>query len=188
MKNVLSVVKDIATIVLPLAGVLVGAQLARRSANEQWLKKERLEAYLKLLQHLREMTRRFGVGLRVSKFRAEAAEHGHDFEGVSWGWQEDMEELEHIEVSIRLLGGRLGALYEATADDLISEMLDAIDDDEISEPEWDHLLGRAHQLIQTLESTAAADLHVPCTHKTLIPGGSRRRNAVAAVSASSIVR
>ncbi|GAA4375586.1 hypothetical protein [Paeniglutamicibacter cryotolerans] len=173
-KDILGIVKDIATIVLPLAGVLVGAQLARRTANEQWLKKERLTAYLGLIKQLRDMNQRFAVGLRVSKFREDAAAHGHDFNGVTWAWQESMDELQDIEVSIRLLGGRLGKVYEESADGVIFDMLVAIDDDEITEEAWDELLACAGNLVEALEESAALDLQVPVAREPLLSLGLRR--------------
>lgn len=169
VKDVLGVVKDIATVVLPLAGVLVGAQLARRTANEQWLKKERLTAYLELIKQLRGMVQRFAVGLRVSKFRTDAAEHGHDFDGVTFAWQDSMDELEDIEVSVRLLGGQLGKVYERNAHGIILDMLDAIEDDEITEDEWNGLLRRAEDLITALEESAARDLQVPIAREPFFP-------------------
>lgn len=161
VKDLLDVVKDIAAIVLPLAGVLVGAQLARRAANEQWLKKERLAAYLELIKQLRDMVQRFAVGLRVSKFRANAADHEHDFEGVTLAWQDSMDELEDIEISVRLLGGQLGKVYERNANGIILDMLEAIENEEIQEDEWNELLRRAEDLITALEESAARDLQIP---------------------------
>lgn len=174
VKEILGVVKDIATIVLPLAGVLVGAQLARRTANEQWLKKERLTAYLELLKQLRNMVQRFAVGLRVSKFRADAAEHGHDFDGVAFAWQDSMDELQDIEVSVRLLGGQLGKVYEKNAHGIILDMLEAIEDDEITEDEWNELLRCAEDLITALEESAARDLQVPVGREPLFSMTLRR--------------
>lgn len=172
--GIAGILKDLATILLPLAGVSVGAQLARHSANKQWLQKESLNAYLELLKILRDMVQRFAVGLRVGKFRINAADHGHDYKGVTIAWQDSMHHLENIEVSIRLLGGQLGQVYEQGAHDVMLNMLDAIQDDNISEGEWDDLLTCTEELITALEESTAQDLKVSTPRKNIFSMARRR--------------
>jgi hypothetical protein len=154
-------IKDLATVILPLLGVLVGARLASRSANDQWLKKERLVAYLALIDQLEEMLSQFSVGMKVSKFDGDADEYGHDYDGVELAWHEQMDELQRAEVRVAILGGRLGAVYDSTAHQLISEMLEAIDDDSITLDEWTELARRGRDLQDVLIASAKADLEVP---------------------------
>lgn len=154
-------IKDLATVVLPLLGVLVGARLASRSANDQWLKKERLVAYLALIDQLEAMLSQFSVGMKVSKFDGDADEYGHDYEGVEWAWHQQMDELQRAEVRVAILGGRLGDVYDSTAHELISEMLEAIDDDSITLDEWMELARRGRDLQDALIASAKADLEVP---------------------------
>lgn len=158
-------IKDLATVILPIVGVMVGAKLASRSADEQWLKKERLTAYLELIEQLSGMMKHFAVGMRVSKFSRHNPSCDHDDDSVAADWQEQMDELERAEVKARLLGGHLGSVYEATADDLIGEMLDAIDDPVITPAEWDALTWRGHDLRAALEKSAKTDLAVPVIGK-----------------------
>jgi hypothetical protein len=154
-------IKDLATVVLPIIGVMVGAKLASRSADDQWLKKERLTAYLDLIDQLTAMLKQFAVGMKVSKFGHHAEGSDHDEASVLWEWQEQMDGLERAEVKAKILGGHLGFVYESTADDLIGEMLEALDDPDITEAHWDALSSRGHDLRAALEKSAAADLEVP---------------------------
>lgn len=76
----LGLIKEVATVVLPIVGVMAGAKLAGRSADEQWLKKERLAAYLELIDQLSSMAKHFALGMRVSKFsqHEESEDHNED--------------------------------------------------------------------------------------------------------------
>lgn len=158
-------IKDLATIILPILGVMVGAKLASRSTDDHWLKNERLTAYLELIEQLEVMLKQFAVGMKVSKFGQHAPHSDHDEDSVAWEWQEQMNELERAEVKARILGGHLGTVYEDTADDLIGEMLDAIEDPDITEDEWKALSSRGHDLRRALHKSAKADLEVPVIRK-----------------------
>lgn len=161
LKDLGGFVKDLATVILPIVGVMVGAKLAGRSADQQWLKRERLTAYLELIEQLSSMRKQFAVGMKVSKFSGHVESDDHNADTVDWEWHEQMEDLERAEVKARILGGRLGSVYNATADDLVGDMLDAVEDPDITEEEWDALTRRGNRLQDALEESAKADLEVP---------------------------
>jgi len=158
---VLTTVLAAAAIVAPLIGVWVGAQLSDRSSEDAWLRDQRLAAYLELLDQFEALIRMFAVGQRVSRFRPEAAEHAHDFEGVELAWMDATRDLTHTEMRISILGGKLGQIYESHANDLLADMFDALEDKAIDEAAWDKLVARGHAIHESLEKSARDDLKVP---------------------------
>ncbi|WP_427117034.1 hypothetical protein [Pseudarthrobacter scleromae] len=154
-------IKDLATVILPIIGVTVGAKLTRRSADDQWLKKERLAAYLDLIDQLGEMLKHFAVGMRMNKFGRHDESEDHNADSIEAEWHDRMDALERAEVRVKILGGQLGTVYNRTANGLISEMLDAIDDPDITDTQWRALSMRGHSLRSALEDSAKIDLEVP---------------------------
>lgn len=77
-----------------------------------------------------------------------------------------MEELDRAETKALLLGTPLGNVYNATANDLITDMLDALDDQNVTEAEWDQLTSRGNALFRALKKSSEADLEVPASRKT----------------------
>jgi hypothetical protein len=149
------------TLLAPLVGVYLGANLSARGTGASWLRDKRLAAYLELLDLVKAINKTFAIGLRVSKLQTEsAAAHGHDFEGVEDVWRDSHDELERIEMRINILGGELSAVYRKQADSWISDMLGALDDENPTSEQWDALVERGHQLIDELERVAGADLAV----------------------------
>lgn len=149
-----------------LTAAFLGALFARKTSERDWLRQKRADAYLELLDLLKEINTSFAVGQRVSKFRAASAlQHGHDFEGVEDAWYHHQTELEHLELRIELLGGKLGDLYRDRANDLIIDMTDAIEAEDITEDDWNALVMRAHDLIDDLVKIARQDLGVKSTKK-----------------------
>lgn len=154
-------IKDLAAVILPIVGVMVGAKLTRRSADDQWLKKERLAAYLDLIDQLGDMLKHFAVGMRINKFGGHDESEDHNADTVEGEWHDRMDDLERAEVRVKILGGQLGTVYSRTANGLISEMLDAIDDPDITDAQWRALSMRGHSLRSALEDSAKIDLEVP---------------------------
>ncbi|MET3812434.1 hypothetical protein [Arthrobacter sp. UYEF3] len=99
--------------------------------------------------------------MKVTKFSHHTEDSGHSDASVTWEWQQQIDELERAEVKANILGGQLGTLYRETADDLIGEMLDAIDDEDVTEDQWDALSVRGHDLRRALVKSAKSDLAVP---------------------------
>ena len=158
---ILTWVKDVFTIIGPLIGVWVGTRLSGRSTDERWLREQRLQAYLALLEHMERLVQQFAVGLRVNKFGAEnAVNHGHDLEATEQSWHDLIDDLRHFELRVSLLGGQLGDRYERLADVQWSNMLDAIENKAVTEEEWDHIVSRGRQLIGMLERSARQDMGV----------------------------
>ena len=140
-------------------GVWLGAALAGRRSERNCLREKRADAYVELLDLLTVISQTFHVGLKVSKLRADAArEHGHDFEGVEQAWRSQLDDLEHVELRVNMLGGRLGKAYQARANDIVFRMLQCVDATSPSETEWDLAGSDVMQLRDDLVSLARADL------------------------------
>ncbi|MEV7132171.1 hypothetical protein AB0N24_04715 [Arthrobacter sp. NPDC093128] len=122
------------------------------------------------------MRKQFAVGMKVSKFSGHVKSDDHNADTVDWEWHEQMADLERAEVKARIFGGRLGSLYNASADDLVGDMLDAIEDPDITETEWDALTRRGNHLQDALEESAKADLEVPVHRRPMLrlPGSFRQ--------------
>lgn len=149
------------TIIGPLVGVWIGSHLSSRSSDRDWMREKRAEAYLELLDLLLEINQTFAVGLRVSHFQAESArEHGHDFEGVEDAWRGETDALDHVELRINMLGGKLTKVYRDNAHDLIGSMFDALDDDEITSEQWSQITSNGHALVEQLVEISRKDLGV----------------------------
>lgn len=141
--------------------VWIGSHLSRRLSESDWVREKRGAAYLELLDLLIEINSTFGVGLRVSKLRTDAAiEHGHDFEGVEDLWRSQIDELEHIELRVNMLGGNLTQVYRDKANDVIADMLNALDSSEVSEKEWDSIVHRGQELVDELVAIGRKDLGI----------------------------
>lgn len=170
----LTALLGILAVVAPLVGVWVGARLGDRSSEDAWLREQRLNAYLALLDQLEALINIFAVGQRVSRFREDAAAHGHDFEGVDEAWSDAMTDLRHLEMRISILGGRVGEVYNMHAHALLSDMLEALDDESVPEPEWDKLVSRGHVIQEALEASAREDMQVGALKKSKQPRWMRK--------------
>lgn len=145
-----------------LTGVVLGTRLTSNLETKRWLRDQRLESYVHLLDLLTAINRHFAVGMRVNKFRlATAVAHGHDAESVDGEWMDRLNELEHLELTLALLGDRVQDTYEAEANDLITDYFDAVESDAVTEGEWDALVDRGRRLIEHLAAAARAELGVP---------------------------
>jgi hypothetical protein len=147
--------------VVTLVAVWIGSRLSRRGSERDWVREKRGAAYLELLDLLIEINTTFAVGLRVSNLKVDSAiEHGHDFEGVEDLWRSHIDDLEHIELRVNMLGGNLTKVYRDKANDLIVDMMDALDNDEITEDEWDLIVRRGRELIDDLVEIGRDDLGI----------------------------
>lgn len=165
--------------VVTLVGVWIGSHLSRRTSERDWVREKRGDAYLELLDLLVEINSTFAVGLRVSRLRTdEAAEHGHDFEGVEELWRDQIDELEHIELRVNMLGGNLTKVYRDKANDLIADMMNALDDDEIDEDTWNQIVSRGHELIDDLVAMGRKDLGIITEKRARMVRGSRGEKAM----------
>lgn len=141
--------------------VWIGSHLSQRLSEKDWVREKRGAAYLELLDLLLEINSTFAVGLKVSALQTEAAmAHGHDFEGVEELWRSQINDLEHIELRVNMLGGNLTEVYRQRANDVIADMLDAVDIDEISEKEWNAISRRSRELVDELVAIGRADLGI----------------------------
>lgn len=157
--------------VVTLVGVWIGSHLSRRTSERDWVREKRGDAYLELLDLLIEINTTFAVGLKVSKLKTEAAvEHGHDFEGVEDLWRSQIDDLEHIELRVNMLGGNLNKVYRDKANDVIADMMDALTADEIAEDEWDMIVRRGHDLIDDLVNIGRKDLGIATDKRAKIRG------------------
>jgi hypothetical protein len=75
-KELMGLTKDVATIVLPLLGVLVGARLAGRTAEKNWLRQERLKMYADLISKLETMNSIFSGKLHTARFTGSPVQLG----------------------------------------------------------------------------------------------------------------
>lgn len=65
----MGILKDAATIVLPLLGVLVGARLARGAAETNWLRQERLKMYVDLIAKFEAVNSIFRGKVQIARFK-----------------------------------------------------------------------------------------------------------------------
>lgn len=148
--------------VVTLVGVWIGSRLSRGTSERDWVREKRGAAYLELLDLLIEINTTFAVGLKVSNLQTEAAEeHGHDFEGVEDLWRGQIDELEHIELRVNMLGGNLTRVYRDKANKWLFDMMAALDSDDISAAEWDSIVRRGHELVDELVAIGRKDLGIP---------------------------
>lgn len=149
-----------------LGGVWLGSRLSTQSDTERWLREQRLETYVHLLNLLTAINRHFAVGMKVSKFEAaEAEEHEHDFEGVADIWQTRLTELEHLELTLSLLGDKVSVQYHQSVDPLILEYFEAVDKENasVTEAQWLGIVDRGTIAIDKITKAARAELGVPAS-------------------------
>lgn len=147
--------------VVTLAGVWIGSRLSQKTSERDWLREKRADAYLELMDLLIEINSTFAVGLRVSHLRTESAlESGHDFDGVESVWHDQISTLDHVELRINMLGGKLTDVYRDKAHDYVGNMMDALAADNTTEERWDAIVSEGHDLIEELSTIGREDLSV----------------------------
>jgi len=83
---------------------------------------------------------------------------GHDFEGVEIHWREQLDELDHLEVRIEMLGGKLGKAYRVQANSYVHSMLEIIDQPSPAKADWDAIVQEGHALRDDLIQVSREDL------------------------------
>jgi hypothetical protein len=145
--------------VTTLISVWLGSHLSKRRSESDWLREKRADLYLELLELLTHIRYTWAVGLKVSHIMTKSAiAAGHDFEGVEEGWRSQVDHLEHVELRIRMLGGKLTTIYMSSSNRLFMEMTEGLDNSSITEGEWDSLSRRLGRLIDELIEISRQDL------------------------------
>ncbi|MGE5288361.1 MAG: hypothetical protein ACM3ML_14425 [Micromonosporaceae bacterium] len=132
--------------------------------GSRWLRDQRQQTYVEYLDLLVALIRTFGVGMRVSKFGGQTAiNSGHDFKGVDEAFNNLMDDLHHLEQRLELIVGDNVWSAKQKVDDLILSILDARDDEDIIEYEWDEIQEEGWDLLSELQKAMRAELGVKST-------------------------
>lgn len=143
--------------VVALGGVYLGARLSRRNADDQWRREQRLKTYTEVLAALRSVNSQFATSVRVSHLNADSArESGHDFEGTEWRWLDSFAEIERLEDSLALVGGRGRFVYDQEVNPLLADYWDALDEPDADE--WDALVDRGSRVLEKVSDAFRRDL------------------------------
>lgn len=166
-KEVMGLVKDIATIVLPLLGVLVGARLAGMTAEKNWLFQDRLTMYVDLIAKFEAANAIFSGQLKTIRFIGDPVNlgaSGHKaYKSVVDEFYAAVSELTLVSTVVRILN----RAYEDELHDQFSDhwirMIGVVDygNTTMTSEQWDACGTASGQMVLRLIHQSRRELAIP---------------------------
>lgn len=165
--ELMGLIKDAATLVLPLLGVLVGARLAGQSAEKNWLRQERLKMYVELVSRLEAVNALFSGKLHTERFKGGPVTKGsarHDeYKTVLQEFYDAFSPLTLTSMNLRILSPRHEhGLHSELSDAWIRMITLATHaNTSVTQQQWDRCSKASAELVLRLVAESRRELAIP---------------------------
>jgi hypothetical protein len=164
-KELMAIVKDVATIVLPLLGVLVGARLAGKSAETNWLRQERLKMYVDLIAKFEAVNSTFSGMVRTARFGdgpiSQGTQRQASYKRVVSEFHARVSEVMEVSTNLRILSRHYDEEVHDELSDLWIRMIALADSGNTPEHEWDDCITASGLMVVRLIDESRRELAIP---------------------------
>lgn len=160
-------VKDLATVILPIIGVIVGARLASRAAEKNWLRQERLKMYVELVSKLEAVNTLFSGKLHTERFKAGPVTKGSlrhaEYKAVLQEFYDAFAPLTLTSMNLRILSPRHEhGLHDELSDAWIRMITLATHaNTTVTQQQWDRCSRASNDLVLRLVAESRKELAIP---------------------------